>query len=107
MTILDLIASDKVVIAIAGFCGALVSGLASLTTFRRFIIHVIGGTLTAFWLAPIGMPLFGLGGETVPADSIASIGAFLIGSGGSTIAQYLFSVWELRVRKGDRNGNKS
>lgn len=109
MSIWDTLSGEKAVIALAGFCGALTSGLAAGKKWGAIVIHVVAGTLTAYWLAPIGLPLFvQLSGVVgVSPQEGASVGAFLIGTGGSAVAVYAARVWSIRTQKGVDDGGNS
>lgn len=107
MSIWDALSGEKAVIALAGFCGALTSGLAAGKKWGAIVIHVVAGTLTAYWLAPIGLPLFAQlsGVMGVSPQEGASVGAFLIGTGGSAVAVYAARVWRIRTQKEAGNGS--
>lgn len=94
----------------SGAAGAAVSAImdrdsSPVQAMRAFFI----GTVTAFFLGPVGVPIFELvfGKVGIPVEQSTSVGGFVMGIGGIVVVEIIIKA--LRIRKeslGDKaNGN--
>lgn len=95
----DWFSSTRGEIAVAGLAGAAVSVAMEWTGWWSGIRKMMVGSLTAFFTAPLGVPLiqWSLGHVvTIPVEHSASAGGFIMGVGGVVIAEIILAAWKLR-----------
>ncbi|WP_176085938.1 hypothetical protein [Martelella sp. HB161492] len=101
MNILDLLASEKSNVALAGLFGASAAAAMEWRGFLPTIRRIFVGGVTAYFLGPVGVPLFQWAGglANVPLEPSASVGGFVMGVGGMTIVEFIVKVWHFRLRE--------
>ncbi len=101
MNVWEMLATEKGQLALAGLAGATVSSImewrGALPTLRKIFV----GATTAYFLGPIGVPLFQWAGglADIPLEPSASVGGFVMGIGGMTIVEFIVKVWHFRLRE--------
>lgn len=89
----------------AGAAGAAVSAIMDwenpIKATRAFLV----GTVTAYFLGPVGVPVFEwvFGKVSIPVEQSTSVGGFVMGVGGIVIVEIIMKT--LRIRK-ERLGDK-
>ncbi|MBO3760338.1 hypothetical protein [Ciceribacter sp. L1K22] len=94
----DWLASAKGEIALAGIAGSAVSVAMEWSGVGSGIRRLFIGGVTAYFLAPIGIPMFqwALGKITVQPEHAASVGGFIIGIGGVIIVEIILKAFRIR-----------
>jgi hypothetical protein len=95
----DWLASGRGEIALAGFAGAAVSVAMEWRGWGSGARKLFVGFTTAYFTAPIGVPLvqWSLGHVlTISVEHSASAGGFLMGVGGVVIAEIILASWKIR-----------
>ena len=101
MNFWEMLSTENSKLAIAAVAGATVSSVFEwkgvLPTIRKIFI----GAVTAFYLGPVGVPLFQWAGGLVniPLEPSASVGGFVIGIGGMTIVELIVKIWRFRLHE--------
>jgi hypothetical protein len=106
MSIWEWIASGKGEMALAGIAGSAVSVAMEWSGFMAGIRRLFVGAVTAYFLAPVGLPLFKwvLGQVDVPVEQSAGVGGFILGIGGVIIVEIILKAF--RIRKAElKDGN--
>lgn len=90
----------KVQLALAGLAGAVVSSVVEWDTWTKFFRKSIVGTLVAYNLGPIGVPLFtwAFFKINVPSEHALAVGGFLVGVTGMIIIEMILKLAKLRLR---------
>jgi len=104
MTIWEWFATSKGEIALAGIAGSAVSVAMEWTGFLSGVRRLFVGAVTAYFLAPVGLPIFewALGHIDVPLDQSAGVGGFILGIGGVIIVEIILKT--LRIRRAEIGG---
>lgn len=101
MNLFELFEGSKGNLLTAGFFGSAVAAIFEwrgvLPTLRKIAV----GTITAYYLGPIGVPLFQWAGGMVniPMEPSASVGGFVMGIGGMTIVELIVKIWRFRLHE--------
>ncbi|MFN7125302.1 MAG: hypothetical protein ACK4M8_05425 [Allorhizobium sp.] len=106
MSILEWFWSGKGEIALAGIAGSAVSVAMEWTGFWSGMRRLVVGALTAYFMAPIGLPIFRwvLGQIDVPVEQSAGVGGFILGIGGVIIVEIILKAFRIkRAELKDRN----
>lgn len=98
MTLWEWIASGKGEMALAGAAGSAVSVVMEWTGILSGIRRFVVGTVTAFFMAPVGLPVFqwSLGHIDVPVEQAAGVGGFVLGIGGVIIVEIILKAFRIR-----------
>lgn len=96
--------SGKGEIALAGIAGSAVSVALEWTGVLSGIRRLFVGATTAFFLSPIGVPLFqwAFGAIDIPPDQAAGVSGFVTGLSGIIIVETFLGA--LRLRKAELGG---
>lgn len=85
-------------LAVSGFFGSLLLvGKQKNKNLREQILSIIGGTMSANYLTPIAINLFGMNNESVKYGC-----AFVIGFGGLKVVEFFYEKYFIKPGK---NGN--
>jgi|GEM_PF-1298079 len=100
------ISSGKGEIAIAGIAGSAVSVALEWTGVMSGVRRIFVGATTAFFLSPVGVPLFqwAFGAIDIPPDQAAGVSGFVTGLSGVIIVETLLTA--LRIRKNELAGDR-
>jgi hypothetical protein len=108
MTFWEWVWSGKAEVALAGIAGSAVSVAMEWTGIKSGIRRLFVGAVTAYFLAPVGLPIIRwvLGQIDVPVEQSAGVGGFILGIGGVIICEILLKAFRIRKAemKGDANG---
>lgn len=104
MSIFEWFWSGKGEIALAGIAGSAVSVAMEWTGFWSGLRRLVVGALTAYFLAPVGLPIFRLvlGQIDVPVEQSAGVGGFILGIGGVIIVEIILKAF--RIRRAEMKG---
>lgn len=103
MNIWEALSSDGGKLVLGGVFGSAVAGVFEWKGVLATIRKIFVGAVTAYYLGPIGVPLFQWAGGLahIPMEPSTSVGGFVIGVGGMTIVEFLVKVWRFRLREMD------
>jgi hypothetical protein len=92
------IASGKGEIALAGMAGSAVSVAMEWSGVISGVRRLFVGAVTAYFLAPVGIPMFKwvLGRIDVPVEQSAGVGGFILGIGGVIIVEIILKAFRIR-----------
>jgi len=98
--------SGKGEMALAGIAGSAVSVVMEWTGVLSGIRRLFVGAVTAYFMAPVGLPLFqwSLSNIEVPSEQAAGVGGFILGIGGVIIVEIILKMFRLRhaeIKGGD------
>lgn len=95
----SLLSTDKGQVAIAGIAGASVSAVMEWTGVVSGIRRLFVGATTAYFMSPVGLPLFAwaFGQVNIPAEQAASVGGFVTGVAGVILVEIFLGL--MRIRK--------
>ncbi|WP_159953059.1 hypothetical protein [Rhizobium sp. 18065] len=98
MSIWDFLFTAKGEMALAGIAGSAVSVVMEWTGFLSGIRRLFVGAVTAYFLAPVGLPMFkwALGQIDVPVEQSAGVGGFILGIGGVIIVEIILKAFRIR-----------
>jgi len=98
VNILEWLSSGKGEIALAGIAGSAVSVAMEWNGFLSGGRRLFVGAVTAYFMAPLGVPLFqwALGHLEVPGEQAAGVGGFIMGIGGVIIIEIMLKAFRLR-----------
>lgn len=98
MSLWDWISTAKGEIALAGIAGSAVSVAMEWTGFVSGARRLFVGATAAYFMAPVGIPVFQwlLGRLDVPAEQSAGVGGFIIGIGGVIIVEIILKAYRLK-----------
>lgn len=98
MSFWDWVSSDELKTAFAGIAGSAVSVAMEWNGIGSGLRRLFIGAVAAYFLAPIGVPLFqwALGHLSVPSEQSASVGGFIIGIGGVIICEIILKAFRIR-----------
>lgn len=98
MSFWDWITSSEGKLALAGVAGSAVSVAMEWTGVLSSLRKLFVGAMAAYFLNPLGMPLFqwALGSLNVPEEQSASVGGFIIGVGGVVIIEIILKAFRIR-----------
>lgn len=98
MSLYDWLTSSEGKVALAGIAGSAVSVAMEWTGVLSSVRKLFVGAVTAYYLSPIGMPMFqwALGSVNVPEEQSASVGGFIIGIGGIIIVEIILKAFRIR-----------
>ena len=98
MSFWDYVSVDDMKTALAGVAGSAVSVAMEWNGILPGLRRLFVGAVTAYFLAPIGIPLFQwtLGHLDVPGEQSASVGGFIIGIGGVIIVEIILKAFRIR-----------
>ena len=98
MTLWEWISSGKGEVALAGIAGSAVSVVMEWTGIMAGIRRLFVGAVTAYFLAPVGLPMFAwtLGKIDVPSEQAAGVGGFILGIGGVIIVEIILKAFRIR-----------
>jgi hypothetical protein len=107
MSFWEYLLSGKAEAALAGIAGSAVSVAMEWTGFKSGIRRLFVGAVTAYFLAPVGLPLFkwGLGHIDVPPEQSVGVGGFILGIGGVIIVEIILKAFRIKRAElgSDRN----
>ncbi|WP_331373759.1 hypothetical protein [Sinorhizobium chiapasense] len=100
------ISSGKGEVAIAGIAGSAVSVALEWTGVMSGFRRLFVGATTAFFLSPVGVPLFqwAFGTIDIPPDQAAGVSGFVTGLSGIIIVETFLTA--LRLRKHELAGDR-
>ncbi len=98
MTFWEWVATGKAEVALAGVAGSAVSVAMEWTGVISGVRRLFVGAVTAYFLAPVGLPMFKwvLGQIDVPVEQSAGVGGFVLGIGGVIIVEILLKAFRIR-----------
>lgn len=98
MSLWDWVTTSEGKLALAGVAGSAVSVAMEWTGVLSSLRKLFIGAVTAYYLSPLGMPLFqwALGSMSVPEEQSASVGGFIIGIGGIIIVEIILKAFRIR-----------
>ncbi len=100
MNFWDWLASKNGELAMAGVAGSAVSVAMEWTGVLPAIRKLFVGAVTAYYLGPIGIPLFQWAlGQIDIGEQAASVGGFIIGVGGVIIVEIILKAFRIRSRE--------
>lgn len=111
MTVWEWLQSSKGELAIAGVAGAAVSAITEWEGIWPAARRLVVGAVTAYFLGPAGIPLFGwvFFEVKIPSEHATSVGGFLTGVGGVIIIEIILKALRLKKTtievKGDELGS--
>lgn len=100
MNFWDWLSSRNGELALAGIAGSAVSVAMEWTGVLPAIRKLFVGAVTAYYLGPIGVPMFrwALGAIDI-GEQAASVGGFIIGVGGVIIVEIILKAFRIRSRQ--------
>lgn len=92
------IASGKGEIALAGMAGSAVSVAMEWSGVVSGVRRLFVGFVTAYYLAPVGIPMFRwvFGQINLPVEQSTSAGGFILGVGGVIIVEIILKAFRIR-----------
>jgi hypothetical protein len=101
VTVWEWLASDKGQMALGGLFGSAVNTVMEWEGIVPGIRRLFVGAVTAYFLGPVGIPLFQWAGGSIalPTDQAASVGGFITGVSGVVIVEIIMKVWKSRRRE--------
>lgn len=105
MSLWDFLSTAKAEIAIAGIAGSAVSVVMEWEGFIPGIRRLFVGAVTAFFLGPVGVPVFSwaFGKIDIPQEHAASVGGFLMGITGVVLVEIILKAAKLKRKEQERN----
>lgn len=90
--------TDKGQLALAGLAGSAVNAVMEWEGVLPGIRKLFVGATAAYFLGPIGVPLFTWAGNSLnlPTDQASSVGGFLMGVSGVVVVEIIMRVWKSR-----------
>lgn len=103
LSVWDWLSSDKGQLALAGLAGSAVNAVMEWQGARAGVRKLFVGCTTAYFLGPVGVPLFTWAGGAIslPPDQSSSVGAFLMGVSGVVVIEIIMRVWQSRKEQMD------
>tara|TARA_R110002012_G_scaffold315261_1_gene528884 strand:- start:1617 stop:1949 length:333 start_codon:yes stop_codon:yes gene_type:complete len=98
MTLWDWLTSAKGEIALAGIAGSAVSVAMEWSGMWSGARRLFIGAVTAYFMAPVGIPVFQwtLGRIDIPSEQSAGVGGFIIGIGGVIIVEIILKAFRIK-----------
>ncbi len=98
MNIFEWLASEKGQLATAGIAGSAVSMVMEWNGFGAGARRLFVGAVTAYFLGPLGVPMFqwALGTFQVAGEQAAGVGGFIMGIGGVIIVEIILKAFRIR-----------
>lgn len=109
-TLIEWFQSAKGELLTAAGAGAIVSTVMEWEGIVPAIRRLTVGVLTAYFLGPVGVPIFAwvFGKVAIPQEQATSVGGFLMGVGGIVIIEIILKTLRFRRDRisggGDQNG---
>lgn len=103
MSLFNFFDTVKGELALAGLAGSAVSVIMEWEGFIPGIRRLFVGTVTAFFLGPVGIPMFSwaFGQISIPQEHSASVGGFLMGITGVVLVEIILRMIKLRKQRLD------
>ncbi|MAU21106.1 MAG: hypothetical protein CMH13_11305 [Martelella sp.] len=101
----DALTTEEGRLALAALAGSAVAAVMEWQGVLPAARRVAVGATAAYFLGPVGVPLFQWAGglANIPLEPSASVGGFIMGVGGVTIVEFIIKVWHFRLREIDHD----